>query len=285
MRPALSFLTLAFTVSLLASGLAMAQAGAVAGTVKDSGGAVLPGATVKLTPGDASAVSDSQGQFNISDVARGAYTLTVNYVGFVDFTGSVTVVAGQTAHVNPVLKVATATEAVLVTAERAHGEAEAINEEKIADNILNVLPSEVITSLPNANVADAVGRLPGVTLERDEGEGKYVQIRGTEPRLANLTIDGVEVPSPEGGVRQVKLDVLPADLVESVQINKTLQPNMNGDAIGGSVNLVTRKAADRPSLSLYSSGGFTPIGNTRTVYDFGGIAGMRFGRKSAWGRW
>lgn len=277
MRTAFSFLTLAFTVSLLASGLAMAQAGAVAGTVKDSGGAVLPGATVKLTPGDASTVSDSQGQFNISDVARGAYTVTVNYVGFVNFTGSVTVVAGQTARVNPVLKVATATEAVLVTAERAHGEAEAINEEKIADNILNVLPSEVITSLPNANVADAVGRLPGVTLERDEGEGKYVQIRGTEPRLANLTIDGVEVPSPEGGVRQVKLDVLPADLVESVQINKTLQPNMNGDAIGGSVNLVTRKAADRPSLSLYSSGGFTPIDNTRTVYDFGGIAGMRFG--------
>jgi TonB-dependent receptor len=277
MRTALSFLTLAFTVSLLASGLAMAQAGAVAGTVKDSGGAVLPGATVKLTPGDASAVSDGQGQFNISDVARGGYTVTVNYVGFVNFTGSVTVVAGQTVRVNPVLKVATATEAVLVTAERAHGEAEAINEEKIADNILNVLPSEVITSLPNANVADAVGRLPGVTLERDEGEGKYVQIRGTEPRLANLTIDGVEVPSPEGGVRQVKLDVLPADLVESVQINKTLQPNMNGDAIGGSVNLVTRKAADRPSLSLYSSGGFTPIDNTRTVYDFGGIAGMRFG--------
>jgi TonB-dependent receptor len=283
MRTALSFLTLVFTVSLITSGLAIAQAGAVAGTVKDSGGAVLPGATVKLTPGDASAVSDGQGQFNISDVAPGAYTVTVNYVGFVNFTGTATVVAGHTARVNPVLNVATATEAVLVTAERAHGEAESINEEKIADNILNVLPSEVITSLPNANIADAVGRLPGVTLERDEGEGKYVQVRGTEPRLANLTLDGVEVPSPEGGVRQVKLDVLPADLVESVQISKTLQPNMNGDAIGGSVNLVTRKAGDRPNLSLYSSGGFTPIANTRTVYEFGGLAGMRFGAEKRLG--
>jgi TonB-dependent receptor len=164
-----------------------------------------------------------------------------------------------------------------VTAERAHGEAEAINEERVADNILNVLPSEVITSLPNANIADALGRLPGVTLERDEGEGKYVQIRGTEPRLANLTIDGVEVPSPEGGVRQVKLDTIPADLVESVQINKTLQANMNGDAIGGSVNLVTRKAGDRPTLSLYGLGGFTPIANTRKVYEFGFTAGDRFG--------
>jgi len=146
-----------------------------------------------------------------------------------------------------------------------------------------VLPAEVITSLPNANIADAVGRLPGVTLERDEGEGKYVQIRGTEPRLANLTIDGVEVPSPEGGVRQVKLDVIPSDLVESVQINKTLQANQNGDAIGGSVNLVTKKAGDRPILSFNGSGGFTPIANTRSVYDFGGTAGKRFGAQRRFG--
>jgi TonB-dependent receptor len=181
------------------------------------------------------------------------------------------------------MNVSSESESVIVTAERAHGEAESINEERVADNILNVLPSEVITSLPNANIADAVGRLPGVTLERDEGEGKYVQIRGTEPRLANLTIDGVEVPSPEGGVRQVKLDVIPADLIESVQINKTLQPNMNGDAIGGSVNLVTKKAGDRPTLSLYGLGGFTPIANTRSVYEFGGTGGSRFGAQKKFG--
>jgi len=277
MRTILCSFALAFTITLLGPSLAMAQAGGVAGTVKDSSGAILPGATVKLTPGNASATSDSQGQFNLPGVAPGAYTVTVNYIGFLPFSGSATVSAGQTAHVNAVLNVATSTEAVLVTAERAHGEAESINEEKIADNILNVLPSEVITSLPNANIADAVGRLPGVTLERDEGEGKYVQIRGTEPRLANLTLDGVEVPSPEGGVRQVKLDVIPADLIESVQINKTLQANMNGDAIGGSVNLVTKKAAERPTLSLYGRGGLTPIANTRSVYEFGGTAGQRFG--------
>ena len=87
-------------------------------------------------------------------------------------------------------------------------------------------------SLPNANIADAVGRLPSVTFERDEGEGKYVQIRGTEPRLNNLTIDGVSVPSPEAGVRQVKLDTIPADIVESVEVNKTLSANQDGNAIG-----------------------------------------------------
>ncbi|HWY54399.1 MAG TPA: TonB-dependent receptor [Terriglobales bacterium] len=247
------------------------------GLVTDMSGAILPGATVEVEQNGLKAVSDGQGQFTIPNVAPGTYTLKISYVGFSRYETPVTVVAGQPANVTAVLKVSSEGESVLVTAQRAHGEAEAINEEKIADNILNVLPSEVIASLPNANVADAVGRLPGVTLERDEGEGKYVQIRGTEPRLANLTIDGVEVPSPEGGVRQVKLDVIPADLIESVQINKTLQPNMNGDAIGGSVNLVTKKAGDQPTLSVYGLGGFTPIANTRSVYEFGGTAGERFG--------
>ena len=81
-----------------------------------------------------------------------------------------------------------ASEEVIVTAEMAQGEAEAINIERTADNIVEVLPSQVINSLPNTNVADAVGRLPSVTLERDEGEGKYVQIRGPDP-VSNLTID------------------------------------------------------------------------------------------------
>src|ERR1700692_985441 len=278
MRKSFSSLLFVLILNLIwaASGAAQTNKGTIIGTVKDTTGAALPGARVEIQGGP-SAVSDGQGQFIFTNLASGSYTATVNYVGFATSTSTVTVAAGQTARLNAVLDLASQSDIVLVTAERAHGEAEAINEERVADNILNVLPAEVITSLPNANIADAVGRLPGVTLERDEGEGKYVQIRGTDPRLANLTIDGVEVPSPEGGVRQVKLDVIPSDLVESVQINKTLQPNMNGDAIGGSVNLVTKKAGDRPTLSLYGLGGFTPIADTRKVYEFGGTAGSRFG--------
>jgi TonB-dependent receptor len=274
-----SLVVVSVMVSLVGPPLVFAQqrTGTISGTVADTGQAMLPGATVKLDPGNASVISDGQGQFTITNVVPGTYTVTVDYVGFSSSRVTFAVAAGQVAHVNVVLNVASESEEVLVTAERAHGEAESINEEKVADNILNVLPTEVITSLPNANIADAVGRLPGVTLERDEGEGKYVQIRGTEPRLANLTIDGVEVPSPEGGVRQVKLDVIPADLIESVQINKTLQADMNGDAIGGSVNLVTKKAGDRPTLFLYGLGGFTPIADARSVHEFGGTAGERFG--------
>ena len=125
-----------------------------------------------------------------------------------------------------------------VRGERERGEVEAINIERTADTIIQVLPNEVITSLPNTNIADAVGRLPSVSLERDEGEGKYIQIRGTEPRLSNVTINGIHVPSPEN-VRNVKLDVIPADLVDMVEISKTLAANQDADAIGGSVNPVS----------------------------------------------
>src|SRR5207237_9814729 len=118
---------------------------------------------------------------------------------------------------------------------------------------------------------------PSVTLERDEGEGKYVQIRGLEPRLSNVTVNGVNVPSPESGVRQIKLDVIPADLVESVEINKTLSANQDGDAIGGSVDLVTKTAEERPTLYLNGIGGYTPIVGGRSLSEFDGTIGQRFG--------
>lgn len=187
------------------------------------------------------------------------------------------------AHVEAVLKVASKNEEIMVTADLPHGVAEALNRERTSDNILNVLPSDVIRSLPNANIADAVGRLPSVTLERDEGEGKYVQVRGTEPRLNNVTIDGINVPAPEATVRQVKLDTIPADIVEAVEVNKTLSANQDADAIGGSVNLVTKTAGELPTLTLEGIGGFTPIVNTRYIGQVDGTIGQRFGPQKKFG--
>ncbi|HEV2171916.1 MAG TPA: TonB-dependent receptor, partial [Nitrospira sp.] len=149
--------------------------------------------------------------------------------------------------------------------------------------IVQVLPAEVIRSLPNANMADALGRLPGVTLERDEGEGKYVQVRGTEPRLTNTTIDEMNVASPESGVRQIKFDAIPADIVEAVEINKTLQANMDGDGIGGSINLVTKTAGEHPTLSLSEMGGYTPIIGGRGLTESTATIGQRFGAQKRFG--
>src|SRR5882757_5889265 len=274
---------LACSLSLIPGAQAQSGKGTIAGRVTDSSRGALIGAQVTVQPIGVSVVSDTRGQFFINDLEPGSYTVTVTYVGFEAFTQTVTVTASQAANIDAKLDVESQNLKVLVTAERASAEAEAVNRERTADNIVQVLPADVIRSLPNANMADALGRLPSVTIERDEGEGKYVQVRGTEPRLTNTTIDGINVPSPESGVRQIKFDAIPADIVESVEINKTLQANMDGDGIGGSINLVTKTAGERPSVSVSGMGGHTPIVGDRNLVETAGTVGQRFGTDKKFG--
>jgi TonB-dependent receptor len=281
----LLFITVNLFFNLICINPARAQEGrgTIAGTVKDSANGVLVGALVELQPSGKRAVSDDQGQFRIPDVAPGEYTLTATYVGFSPFTNTIKAEAGQMANADVAMKVASETDQVIVTAERLQGETEAINIERTNDNIVQVLPLKVITSLPNTNIADAVGRVPSVTLERDEGEGKYVQIRSTEPRLTNTTINGVNVPSVEGTVRNIKLDAVPANLVERIEVFKTLSADMDADGIGGTVNLVTKTATERPTYNFGGYGGYTPIQGGRTLGGFDGTVGQRFGENKKFG--
>jgi TonB-dependent receptor len=267
---------------LVNSAFAQTGRGTVTGRAVDTAGAVLPGAKVRIEPGDVSAVTDQLGEFTVINLAPGAYKLTISYVGFLPYAADVKVVAGQATRLDAVLKVEAKGEQVTVVAD-ALGVAEDINIQRTSDNILDVMSEGVIQSLPNENIADVVGRMPGISLERDEGEGKYVQIRGTEPRLNNTTVDGVELPAPEDNVRQFKLDTIPSDIVEAVEVNKTLAANQDADAIGGTVNLVTKKAGDVPTLKFEGIGGFTPIENTRYIGLAMGTIGQRFGHDKRFG--
>lgn len=253
--------------------------GTITGVVTDSTGAILQGAEVQLQPVGITVSTNTEGEFVIPNVAPGDYKLTITYIGFKTLDQDIKVVTGENPGVEAKLDIGAAGSSVLVTDELPRGEAEAINRTRMADNIVQVLPAEIITSLPNANVADALGRLPSVTLERIEGEGVYVQVRGTEPRLTNIMINGLTIPSPEPSVRQIRLDVIPADLVESVELNKTLAPNIDGDGIGGSVNLRTKTAGEFPTVTLNGLGGYDPILGGRFSHQLGGTVGHRFGQK------
>jgi hypothetical protein len=137
--------------------------GAIAGTVTDQTGASLKGAQVTMQSPALTTATNEQGRYYINDLAAGTYKLSVSYVGLAPFTTSVTVNPGQTATLDAKLQIANRDESVVVSARRPSAEAEAINEERSADNLLQVMPHEVIESLPNANLADAIGRLPSVT--------------------------------------------------------------------------------------------------------------------------
>jgi TonB-dependent receptor len=282
-RPDVMFFLFLFFLLPMTGLLAQGARSTISGRVIDQSGAVLQGAQISVAPRGAVVVSNVQGQFFVSNLDPGTYTLTVSYVGFDSATKTVEVAAGKSVTADITLRIPSQNAEVLVTAPRPSAEASAINIQRTADNIVQVLPSEVIRSLPNANMADALGRLPSVTLERDEGEGKYVQVRGTEPRLTNTTIDGINVPSPESGVRQIKFDAIPADIVEAVAINKTLQANMDGDGIGGSVNLVTKSAGQHPMINVSQMGGYTPIAGGRGLTETSATAGRRFGSEKRFG--
>ncbi len=276
-------ITAVMTMGIVPNLLAQNDKGSIIGHITDQSGAVLQGAAVEMQPTGAIVATNAQGAYYVNNLPAGTYTITVTYVGFSLFTKVATITAGKSTTLDVQMDVSSQSNQVLVTADRASGEAEQVNRQRTADNIVQVLSNEVITSLPNANIADAVGRLPSVTLERDEGEGKYVQVRGTEPRLTNATIDGVNVPSPESGVRQIKFDAIPSDIVESVEVNKTLQANMDADGIGGSVNLVTKTATERPTIALFGLGGYSPILGGRPNYQTTGTVGKRFGAKKKFG--
>jgi len=279
-----SFLfVLVFSISLGLPVSAQSGKGAVTGTVRDSGSSILSGALVELLPLGRKVVSDDTGKFRIADVPAGEYTLSVSYVGLSVSNVPVVVTAGQEVAANPVLQVASQNDQVIVTAERLQGEAEAINIERTSDDIVQVLPERVINSLPNTNIADAVGRVPSVSLERDEGEGKYVQIRGTEPRLTNVTVNGVNLPSIEGTVRNIKLDAVPADLVERIEVFKTLSSDQDADGVGGTVNLVTRTASERPIYAFGGTLGYNPLQNGYGRGGFNGLFGKRFGVSKKFG--
>ena len=245
-------------ISILSSQFILA--GGINGKVTDAGsGDFLPGANVVLDGTNYGASSDRFGEFTISNVPDGNYTLTVTYVGYADYSDSVTVGSDVVSRDIALSVDYVAMEAVNVTG-LAQGQAKALSQQRSAGNIKNVVSRDQMEKFPDQNVADVLQRLPGIALESDHGEGRYVQIRGAEASLNTTTINGVKVPSPED-VRKISLDIIPSYSLGSVEVTKAITPDMDGDAIGGHVNLITKNAFDYDGQFMEAkvAGGHRPL--------------------------
>ena len=154
-----------------------------------------------------------------------------------------------------------------------------------ADNIVSAVVADDIGALPDVNAAEALARLPGVAVQRDQGEGRYVVVRGLGPDMNTLTINGSLVPSPEAGRRGVSMDVLPSGLIRSLEVIKSLTPDMDANSLGGTVDVKTLSAFDLPrsllsvgasasrdSLSRQTSPAASLLGATRLLDGTLGIA-------------
>jgi len=234
-----------------------AVSGKIIGMVKDvETGDPLPGANIYLKGTSIGAATGLDGHYIIPRVPPGAYTLIVSYVGFQEYSQEIEVQAGQTIEldVELVFKVVQG-QTVTVTAQMK-GQMAAINRQLTSNSIVNVVSAERIQEVPDANAAEAISRLPGISLDRDAGEGMGVIIRGLSPKYNKITIGGVTIASTDATDRSSDLSMISPENLAGIEVYKALMPDMDGDALGGAVNLVLAKARERPEYMVRMFGGY-----------------------------
>ncbi|MGJ8681462.1 TonB-dependent receptor [Paraglaciecola sp.] len=223
-----------------------AHAGTIEGRVTDGDNRTyFEGARVELKQQNKSVISARDGFFRFDNLSAGQYTLVVTYLGAKPVEQTVTV--SETGVITQNLSLANNAkeiDEVLVIGQRA-GQANALNRQKNASSLKSIVSADSIGQLPDQNAAEALQRLPGMFIQRDQGEGRFVGIRGIDPNLNNVTINGVNVPSPEAGVRSVAMDVIPSELIQSLEVSKTVTSDMDASAVGGSIEVKSLSAFDR----------------------------------------
>src|SRR5262245_23508156 len=221
-----------------------AQTGNISGTVTDSSRhGVLVGAQVQLEGQGSSTLTADSGRFVLLSAPAGTAKVTVSYLGLEPLTQEVSVTAGATSILDFALSPRGQLAEITVTdAAGLLGQSRALNDQKNSLNLVNLVASDQIGAFPDPNAAEATQRIPGIVVQRDQGEGRYVLIRGTEPRLSATTINGERIGTTENTSRQIPLDTIPADLMGAIEVTKVLLPNMEADSIGGRVNLITKRA-------------------------------------------
>ncbi|QOY90387.1 TonB-dependent receptor [Paludibaculum fermentans] len=276
LAPSCLKLLLCLGAALAAAGQpANAQTGSIAGTVTEqSRGTALAGADVAIEGRSIKTTTDESGQYALLGIPAGKIKVTVTYLGLDSKTEEVTVAAGRTENLNVALGATMKSSMTVVGEPILEGQARALNDQKNSLNLVNVVAADQIGSFPDPNAAEATQRIPGIIVQRDQGEGRYVLIRGTEPRLSATTINGERIGTTENTTRQIPLDTIPADLMGAIEVTKVLTPDMEADSIGGRVNLVTKRAPAVPQVGLTIASGFNTLVG-QDIKDYNGTYGQR----------
>ncbi len=225
--------------------------------------AKLRGASVTLDNGViiSHAISDEDGEFKFKDVVSGDYTLSVNFIGFKRYFQKIKVYGEkQESKIYLLEDMEILNNVHVFTKINAEEESSSRNFEKNANNITNVISAKAMERSPDINAANVLQRMSGVTLQKNSGgDEAYAILRGLEPRYNNTLINGVKIASPDEKSRFVSLNVVPSDLLQKIEVSKSLLPEMEGDAIGGTVNLVMKDAPDSVLFKLLTSVGYSNI--------------------------
>jgi TonB-dependent receptor len=267
-----------FTFVIFAIHLGMAaQSGTISGKVTDElTGEPLPGAAVVLSGTTTGTATNLQGEYILHVAREGSYEIDVHYIGYKKVKEDIIISEGENAVLNFKLVQEMTQLGEIIVRSNLEGQQKALNQQRTSDHIMNVVSADLMGRFPDLNVAEALQRVPGINISRSRGEGSTVSLRGTPPHFTTININGEQIPSTQdNGARNESLDLIPADQLASMEIIKALTPDMDGDAIGGAVNLRTPVAKDNQmALRAELGGGYNSMSQS-----YNGIGRFKVGKR------
>jgi len=227
----------------------------------------LVGANVYLTGTALGQATDLNGVYRIAHIPAGSYTLKISYIGYTSKSLNIAVRDSEQLEINVDLLPDVIQGKAVVVRGQFVGQAAAINQQITSNTIVNVVSEEKIKELPDANAAEAIGRLPGVSLLRSGGEANKVILRGLEDKFTNVTIDGVKIPPTDATGRGVDLSTLSQSSLAGIELYKAITPDKDGDALAGTINLVTTKAPTETKVRVDLKGIYNDLMQSAKQYD------------------
>jgi TonB-dependent receptor len=272
-----------FILCLLLAQNAHAQV-AVRGEVTDATTSrPLAFAEVTVAETNRSVAAGANGAYTVSNLAPGTYTLTVSSVGYQPLEKTVEVTAAGAATLDFAVEAVGVTEEIVVTGFRA-ATANALQDKRMSAMIKEAITADDAGKLPDQNIAEALRRVTGVTATVDQGEGRYVTIRGVDSSYTNVTVDNQVIGSPEDN-RSIALDTIPSEVLSRVEVVKAVTPDMDGNAVGGAINIITPSAFDDPEgffASASADFGYYDL-NGKNPAGLSAAWGQVFGANDEWG--
>ena len=265
-----------FTLIVLISSIVYGQ-GNLRGVISDSlSNKPLVGANVFLLGTALGSATDLEGQYLITNIPEGNYTLKISYIGYKPKQVDITIVNNRSTQLDIVLVPDVLEGEEVVVTGQASGQMSAINQQRASNTIINVVSEEKIQELPDANAAESIGRLPGVSVTRSGGEANKIVLRGMSDQYTTVTIDGVRIPSTDAQGRGIDLSAISQSSLAGIELYKAITADKDGDAIAGSVNLVTKKAPSHREIRGTFYGGYNSLMESVKQYDFAIKYGERF---------
>ena len=248
--------------------------GIIIGRITDEESQILPGATIVIEELHTGVTADINGFYTLPNLDPGKYKLRISYVGFDSVVKEITVSEGKVQENNIVLHSGMQLGEVQVKGAFS-GQRRALQMQRSSMGVKNVVAADQIGKFPDSNIGDALKRINGINVQYDQGEARFGQVRGTSADLTSVTVNGNRMPSAEGDTRNVQLDLIPADMIQTIEVNKVVTADMDGDAIGGEINLVTKNTPSRRILNFSGSTGYTWI-SEKPQWTLAGTWGDRF---------